>query len=439
MVLFNWQQTWKPPLLGPQMSVIPFNQSAIYFYLLFPIFVASSHSLLSSTITILIFYLVLFWLGVFLFRHRPLFLRSLLFVAFFIIIHPQFITQQRFVWNPSFVAACITVALYMLLLIRERYTQLRALALTFSLALAIGFSFSALPVALVIFLSGLILAKTKRWQLLIMAVVSGILVYLPNIVFEIRHNFVLIKAIWDNGMLSQGDQSLVAKSQDLLTTLLPATSTWLTQASPYLYCLLVATGLLQVYRALVSKAPPTQRQYLIILVIVLLTSTIIQLLSPVGVANHYIFPILTVGIVLLSFFELRFHILILIAGFLIFTKTEFISEYLSTPEVSVTVKQACAEIICQHETQPVMVSEQSSRHPYHSAWAYQYLLAEAGCQVVPVEPNSTRANKMVVILDNTTYEHGRTAYNELTQLGESRVEGDYDCPAPLKVVVLNKE
>jgi len=33
-VLQSWQNTGKIPLLGPQTSALPINQSAIYFYLL---------------------------------------------------------------------------------------------------------------------------------------------------------------------------------------------------------------------------------------------------------------------------------------------------------------------------------------------------------------------------------------------------------------------
>lgn len=35
LVLLEWYQSGKPPLLGPQNSAVPFNQSAFYFYLFF--------------------------------------------------------------------------------------------------------------------------------------------------------------------------------------------------------------------------------------------------------------------------------------------------------------------------------------------------------------------------------------------------------------------
>jgi len=439
MVLFNWQQTWKPPLLGPQMSVIPFNQSAVYFYVLFPMFVFTSHSVISSTLTVTLFYLLLFWMGIIVFRHRPLLIRSLLFVAFIFISHPQFIIQQRFVWNPSFVAACIATSVYALLLIREKYSRLRALTFTFSLAMAVGFSFSALPAAFVIFVYSLFLAKSKRLQLIFMALASGFLVYLPNIAFEVRHNFVLIKAIWENGMLSQGNQSIITKLNDLLATFLALPQDLFANQTNLLSIFLLFIVFFQTYRVWKNKVTVGQSRILLILTIIFVASLVLQLFSPVGVAKHYIFPILTILIMLLSFLELRFQVVIVLISFLIFSRSDNIDQYLSIPELPVSTMQNCAKQICAGENSPLMVSEQSSRHPYHSAWAYQFLLADAGCQVVPVEPNSTKANKMVVVLDNTSYEHGRTAYNELTQFGGSEVVRTYDCPDPLTAVILSKE
>lgn len=439
MVLFNWHQTWKPPLLGPQMSVIPFNQSAMYFYVLFPMFVLTSHSVISSTLTVTLLYLLLFWMGIFVFRHRPLFLRSLLFVAFIFIIHPQFIIQQRFVWNPSLVAACMATSVYALLLIREKYSLLRALTFSLSLALAIGFSFSAIPATLVIFLAGLWFSIKKRLQLISLMLISVFLVYLPNLAFEVRHNFVLIKAILENGMLSQGNQVISNKLVDLASSLLPLPPTVLGSQTLNTLLFLSILVLLQLYRLLKKQASEQQKNHVLILLILLTTTVFLQLISPVGIAKHYIFPILTLAIMLFSFFELRFQVVLIVLSVLIFSTSSFLSEYLSLPELPLHIKQSCAQVICANEKAPLMVSEQSSRHPYHSAWAYQYLLAEAGCQVVPVEPNSTRAKKMVVILDNTSYEHGRTAYNELTQFGESQVISTYDCLDPLSAVILSKE
>jgi len=101
LALYRWQETSKPPLLGPRTSVLPFNQSALYFYLLYPLFLLTNHSLFSTIYTVIIFYLIFLLAGIFFLKKRSRLLEILVIVWFLIAIHPQFILQHRHVWNPS--------------------------------------------------------------------------------------------------------------------------------------------------------------------------------------------------------------------------------------------------------------------------------------------------------------------------------------------------
>jgi len=57
-VLQKWSNNLlKPPLLGPQTSVVSFNQSAIYFYYLFPFFLLMSHSVYSTLVASIMLYI----------------------------------------------------------------------------------------------------------------------------------------------------------------------------------------------------------------------------------------------------------------------------------------------------------------------------------------------------------------------------------------------
>ena len=103
---------WSPPLLGPLTSALPFNQSAVYFYLLYPGYLLFGGHPISSVFTLIIFYLIVFvFLFVFLKKNSNL-ATSLLITFYLISVHPQFIIQNRFVWNPSFIPPLIFVSIY---------------------------------------------------------------------------------------------------------------------------------------------------------------------------------------------------------------------------------------------------------------------------------------------------------------------------------------
>src|SRR5579859_5725503 len=101
LALLDWAQTGKPPLLGPQTSALPFNQGAVYYYLLYPLFRLMQHSPFSAILTSAIVYVVTFSALFYFLRNKPTQVRALFVSIFFITIIPQYIIQQRFVWNPS--------------------------------------------------------------------------------------------------------------------------------------------------------------------------------------------------------------------------------------------------------------------------------------------------------------------------------------------------
>jgi hypothetical protein len=90
-------------------------------------------------------------MGLFLLRNRPHWRNSLLIVFFLICLHPQYVIQNRFVWNPSFVTPPLLFAFYAFLALREKYLNKKHMdkilswLFTLALALALGFSYSLVP------------------------------------------------------------------------------------------------------------------------------------------------------------------------------------------------------------------------------------------------------------------------------------------------------
>ena len=105
---------------------------------------------------------------------------------------------------------------------------------------------------------------------------------------------------------------------------------------------------------------------------------------------------------------------------------------------SLTETQACAQQICQTIKVPLFVSVQANNHAYHNGMEYQYLLRAAGCNMQDIVTQPDQAQHMVVVVDNSTYEHGKTAYNELTLFGPSTVQETISCTPKLQAVILKR-
>ena len=68
LVLWDWNKTGKIPLLGPQTSALPINQSSVYFYILYPGFLLSKAQPISANYTLSFLYVVAFVAGMVLLR-----------------------------------------------------------------------------------------------------------------------------------------------------------------------------------------------------------------------------------------------------------------------------------------------------------------------------------------------------------------------------------
>ena len=97
----------------------------------------------------------------------------------------------------------------------------------------------------------------------------------------------------------------------------------------------------------------------------------------------------------------------------------------------------CAKYICQFERDPMYISVQAW-YIYHKTPEYQFIFTKNGCNLADITSLPNWSDKMMVIADNETYEHGKTAFNELTLFGNSVVEKEYVCESNLKVYILKK-
>lgn len=191
--LEEWRVTGKPPLLGPHTSAISFNQSAWYFYYLFPFYLISGHSLYTTQIAVISWYLA--WLGVgFVMGERYGLTKVRLLLLFATVtLHPLLIDQTRTVWNPSLILPLLIGAiLIQLRWVKEAATSKEIAVWSLLLMLSVGFSYSVIPVALLMVVFGLCMVKKRVWMLVaLMAAV--ILVNVGTIGYELKYGFLLTK------------------------------------------------------------------------------------------------------------------------------------------------------------------------------------------------------------------------------------------------------
>ena len=428
LALLKWQETGKPPLLGPQTSALPFNQSAIYFYLLYPFYLLLGHSPYASLIAYSVFYLVSFVLGLYFLRFYPRLEKSLLLVFLLITVQPQYIIQGRFIWNPSFVTPCIVAAFYSLAvyLVRKKPKKTLLMVSAFSIALATAFSYSAVPTLLVFLLLVLFRQQKAFLSYLFYTSISLFLVNLPTVFFELRHGFLLSKMMLFGEKIDQGHNFFIDRLLSLSEFGLSTTWPWAV--------LFLSLLFLFVYLSHREE----KNLFLEYSLFLFLLTLILTLLMPVSFHSHYVFALLPLFFLSISFLNIKYIYLLAIFLYIFFMQAALQANYFAPARHSVSELQTCAQKFCQTYQQTLFISNQSSHHPYHNAMEFQYLMSEAGCQVKDINTENGQASTMAVVLDDDIYEHGKTAYYELTLFGESKEKEHFKCSETLEIVLLEK-
>lgn len=431
LVLWDWKTTGKPPLLGPQTSALPINQSSLYFYFLYPGFLLSQGQPISANYTLAFFYVASLLLGIWWLKRDKKLLLILLFTFFLISIHPQYIIQNRMVWNPSFVGLFLISSLLALVrwLKDEKTMDLAVFAL--SAALAVSFSYSVAPVLLACLIY-ILFAKKKLFLKSIAAVVTSlILINITTLIFEMRHGFLITKSLFSRGISPQAAVNITIQSR--VNNFI---NYGVSSPNSTLNILVILAAVLLVIYVLVSrKSHKISRE----LGILWLLSFVFSLLLPVQIHTHYIFGITTLMFLFLASLPIKFSLTISAIFVLIYLNPATVSKYFSPSVRSVAEMSSCFKKVCSEQTAPIFVTVQANFHPYHNGPEHRFLMKEAGCNVKYIEEPDQSANLMAVVLDGSNYIQGQTSYNELTMFGKSKEIKRYNCQPNFGVVILKKD
>jgi hypothetical protein len=428
-VLKLWHDTGKPPLLGPQTSALAFNQSAIYFYILYPGYLISHGNPISALYTLGFIYILTFILGLYLLRKDKNLIKILLVSFFLLSTHPQYINQFRFVWNPSFITPFIISAIISFFLLIQKFSWPKMWIFSLSIAIAISLSYSVTPLLIAIFAYWLVFNRKKFVSFVVTLLSSFFVLNFPTIFFELRHHFLLTISIFSKQSPTQNHISFPEKINNLSQYIFMLPNQTLN------IVLLIIFILLSLYLIIKNFKHPKSLQFIVSMLFVLLTLE--TLITPVTVQAHYIFAFTSlIFIIIASLKNIFLSIILIFLSFSYLTTNQLNSYFKKAPRTYTEMSQ-CFQKYCQTHQEPTFVTVQSNYHPYHNGPEHRYLLQKYGCKVKSIETENGQAKYMTVVLDNGTFD-SKTTFYELELFGKFKDIETFDCLPNFKIKALEK-
>lgn len=432
LVLLEWWNTGKIPLLGPGISYFSLHLPPIYYYLNYPFFLISGFSPYSTFITLLIIYIGVFLIGVICLPKKE-YKTAVFIVALLITFQPQYIFQIRLPWNPTFAAPFLGIAIFGLLLLREKYSVNKFIIFSTSLAGAVGLSIETIPTVFVMVVFAL-WKLPNRVKNIIYFSIAMLSIFLPLIIFEIRHQFFFISRLIANPITQPFKIDMLEKFPNLLSFFL-GVNEWNSLNMAIIIIIFLIIFIYVVISWKQKKAIEINK--VLFLLILFSLSLLLTYILPFPAVGHDIFGISILFFTAIAFLPLRFSLVISGLLLVLWFNPVNLNNYFKPGHRTISQMENCAKYICQFERDPMYISVQAW-YIYHKTPEYQFIFTKSGCNMADITSLPDWSNKMMVIADNETYEHGKTAYNELTLFGESLVENEYNCGDKLQVYILKK-
>ncbi|HCR81473.1 MAG: hypothetical protein UY13_C0002G0165 [Candidatus Pacebacteria bacterium GW2011_GWB1_47_8] len=437
-VLQNWaQQPFHPPLLGPQTSVFSFNHSAWYYYLLFPFFILTGHSPYATYIAILTSYAAIFIGGLMVFKKKR---HWLPFIALFYLlaIHPQFVMQHRYIWNPSLITPFLLLGFWAWWRYQWQKNWRWLAVFAGSTAVAAGLNLSIAPTALV--MGALFLWEQRRskagfWQFIGLSALANLIVHLPTLVFELRHRFLL----WQNlpaERLQQLEPNFDQKlTQFFANIFLP------NQPVNWSLNLGLAVIVLLLFVYLRSMKLRNNWVFTRSLSIAFFTAVLIMLF-PIQMQAHFLFGVLTFLLVALARLPRKLLWAVLIVLSVLYLQPAYFQLYQERAPHTVDEQRQCMQITCQtiktQGLEPIFVNTQTASYN-HQAREYVFWLKELGCQAIDTQQFlQTPTDYMAVVADRAEFTNGQTGYYELSQFGPAEELQKIACKEDLTIHLLKR-
>ena len=417
LVLQNWQLSGKPPLLGPQTSVLPFNQSSIYFYYLYIFYLITKGSVFSALFANAFLYIAMYIFGLIIFKKDKK-ITTILNISFFLIsIHPQYIIQSRFVWNPSLVTPFIMSAFFSFYLLIQKYSKIRLWIFSLSIATAISISYSVIPIFIALFIYWLIFVKKYFFKLAFSMLASFLLVNITTIFFELRHNFLLTKSLFLKPASPQLATGFGQKFSDISRLVINLSNQTLNQ---YIFLLFILLSIVLIIRQFKNK------NIVLFISLIFLLTFLVYFILPVSIQAHYVFPIICLLFLLIASQSIIRSIIFVFFLSLLWLNPTSLNSYFQPAPRTYSQMEKCYQEYCQKNKKPINVAVNSSYHPFHNGPEHRYLLKRNGCNVQVLEEGQ-KAQTMALVLENSTFDPFKSKFYELDLFGKYKTGDTFNC------------
>lgn len=429
-----WHSTHKPPLLGPQTNLLPFNQSAWYFYILYPVYLLSGESPFATIYAGLVVYVSILVLSFVLIRKQKEILLPLSLFWLVVTIHPIVIQQNRYIWNPSFVLPFITLAVISFWNLQKSFSVFHKSIFGLSLGFAVGVSLSAIP-SLIAFLFTSVFVFRKKAISLIPYLIGGLaFVFLPTLIHEIRHEFQLTQAILSSHFQTQTHFLPIENAQTILRMMLAG----LNLAKGTILIIVAISVLLSIKPFSTKLTKELGQQKLFQLVLLFLSTFLVLSCVPFALEQYYVWGAVTFFIFIICFTKVKLAVISILLLSLFWLSPTTVQPYFTKAPNTVGQLESCIKTICQQYPEPLFVSVQASFHKYHRDQSFEFFMNQQGCQLAQISMDATAADKMVVFADQDTYVHHQTQYHELTLFGDSSLVEKFECQGNVQAYILGK-
>lgn len=427
LVLQNWQLSGKPPLLGPQTSVLPFNQSSVYFYYLYIFYVITKGSVFSALFANAFLYIAMYIFGLYIFKKDKNF-TNILNIAFFLIsIHPQYIIQSRFVWNPSLVTPFIFSTFFSFYLLLQKYSKSRLWFFSLSIATAISISYSVIPLFIGLLIYWLIFCRKYFVKLSFSVFCSFLLLNLTTVFFEFRHGFLLSKSLLTKPASPQLAISIAQKFNDMAKFVVNLPNqNW----NKYILLLFVLLSLIQILKEFKSADWRKKINFYVNTGFLLIFLT--YFLLPVSIQAHYVFPVTCLlFLIIASLPKIQAIIIILMLSWVYLSPLNLVPYFSKAPRTYASMEK-CFIDYCQKNKEPINVAVTSTFHPFHNGPEHRYLLKKSGCDVKILEEGQ-KAKTMALVLDNGAFDPKKSKFYELDLFGPYKVGDSFNCSLNFRI------
>ena len=422
LVIFEAWKAKKPILVGPLASFAGIFNGPWYYYTMAPVVIASK----LNPLAIISFSLFLGLLEIFLIykvAQKVFGQKVALVVGFFYTLSYSAIKISHALWNPNFLPVLTLIILYFLIeaVQGKKVSKLVSGLITAGFGLQFHYGFALIIPAILWVTRKLAFIRHYR-RGLVLAVLAIFAMFLPLLVFELRHGFVMsqtfilyqstgrggsITDFFNNLILAQPFRHLFAM---LFTTNLRPILAWLV-------LVFLLFGYLRLKK--ISENEKIIWQFFFI-------TLFLFMLAPLTVHQYYLNPLLPVAFLLfgslLARLQKPYFFLVVTALVILFFTVLVKSDTWQTSSRNRSAQQSVSQIIASDFPINNQFNIVNFGHrPFHSAWEYRFLVRNLGFKSLGADQYN-RASVLYLISEGPMETPLKAQSYETSQFGPDKVE-----------------